>query len=88
MIEGIFDRILVIVFIGSIIFLGVSLLVNSSRSCDVSIDYDVSVDGVVNGSGSPVLSEVKLACFKLCLDELRGSDTKYYNCMDACGGLE
>lgn len=79
------DTLMMIAFMAVLLFLAVSLLINTSKSCDVNIDYKVSVD--TNSTSYPNVAEVKLACYKLCLDQLRGSD--YLNdCLDKCEVLE
>lgn len=80
------DTIIMIAFLCGIIYLGTALLINTSKSCDVNIDYDVSVDS--NSTGiTPSISEVKLACYKLCVDELRANDYKLKMCLDKCEKL-
>lgn len=74
-------------FLLVLLYLATSLFFNSFQSCDVHIDYDVSIDS--NESLSNLQgSEVKLACYKLCIDELKTQQIKFNICMDKCEVLE
>jgi len=81
------DNIIMIAFIYALLFLAVSLIINTSKSCDVSIDYDVTVDTNSTGVG-PNIVEVKLACYKMCIEELKGRERDFNNCLDKCEALE
>jgi hypothetical protein len=80
------DKIIIITFIVALLFLAVSLLINTSKSCDVNIDYDVVVDTNTTGI-IPNVAQIKLACYKLCVNELKGRDNMQKNCFDKCDGL-
>jgi len=75
-----------IIFIIVLIFVGVSLIINSTKSCDVYIDYDVTVDSITNNTGS--ITEIKLACYKLCVDELKNNYDLMRDCLDKCERLK
>lgn len=75
------------VFMIVLIFVGISLIINTSKSCDVNIDYDVTVNPKINSS-SASLAEIKLACCKLCLDELRSDSSMMRICLEKCEALE
>lgn len=67
-----------------IMFLAISILINSSKSCDVNIDYDVTTN--IN-STRPAIAEVKLACYKVCIETLHDTSlTK--TCLNKCEQLE
>lgn len=68
-------------------FLAVSLLINTSKSCDVHIDYDVTVSEKTNNTYVN-LAEVKLACYKLCAEELRQDSSLMRVCFQKCEVLE
>ena len=80
------DHIVMLAFMGAIIFVGVSLLVNTSKSCDVHIDYDVTVGQRLDGTNA-TLAEVQLACYKLCVEELKHQDYLMRDCLDKCENL-
>ena len=67
-------------------FLAISLFYNASKSCDVIINYKVSVDSAGN-STTPNLPEVQLACYKICVEELRGDSSMMRTCLDKCEAL-
>lgn len=72
-----------IAFVIALFYTGTALFFNSSKSCDVSIDYDVNVSSGI----APSISEVKFACYKLCLENLKQTDTLMNNCFKSCDGL-
>lgn len=81
------NKVLMFAFIGVLLFVGVSLIINTSKSCDVHIDYDVTANSKANLTGVS-LAEVKLACYKLCAEELRGDSYLMNNCFNKCEALE
>ena len=80
------DTIIMVAFLCGIIYLATALLINTSKSCDVNIDYKVTVDANAT-STIPNISEIKLACYKLCVDELKNSDYTFKMCLDKCEKL-
>ena len=73
-----------IAIIITFLFVGAGLFYNASKACDVNIDYKVTVDPSSNSTGS--LAEIQLACYKLCVEELRTS-SMMGECLDKCEGL-
>ena len=81
------DTVIMLAFIGAIVFLGVTLLINTSKSCDVNIDYKASF-GSENNATTSSLAEVKLACYKLCLENLGQNNYGIMDkCLNKCEGL-
>ena len=81
------DTIMMIGFMFVLGFLAVSLLINTSKSCDVHIDYDVTVSEKTNTTNAS-LAEVKLACYRLCTQELRQDSSLMRVCLEKCEVLE
>jgi len=81
------DKYVMIGFIIALLILAASIGFNSIKACDVNIDYDVTVDPKINGT-SRSIAEVKLACYKMCIDNLRRSDTLQRFCFNKCEVLE
>ena len=80
------DNLMFGLFIIALVFVGVSLLINTSKSCDVKIDYNVKVNPINNVTAS--LPEIKLACYKLCAEQLRYDDSLMRNCFEKCEELK
>ena len=79
-------RIIEIGFIIVLLILAGALIFSSFKACDVNIDYDVTVDSFSNNT-QVNLPEVKLACFKLCMEQLKGSNS-FEDCLEKCEGLK
>jgi len=80
------ETMMMIGFMAVLLFLAISLLFSTGKSCDVYIDYDVTVDSNET-SKAPNIAEVKLACFKLCIEELR-TNSLLDDCLEKCEDLE
>ena len=78
------NSLIIVILIITLLYLGTSLFYNTSKSCDVVIDYDATINGV--NSTNATLPEVKLACYKICIDSsvIRQSNIRLNNCMNKC----
>ena len=79
-----FDNWVAIGFIFTLVFLGITLLINTSKSCDINIDYKPTFEGNINTSFT-ILPEIKLACFELCMKEIRDYNQQKL-CFEKCEG--
>lgn len=83
------DIIIGLALMGTLVFVGAGLFYNASKACDVNIDYDVTVDSNVSNN-FPNIAEVKLVCYKLCLENTDTFDggSLQRDCMGKCEALE
>lgn len=78
-------------FMAVLLFVGISLLINTSKSCDVYIAYNATVDSInsnLNLTNSPNLAEIKVACYKMCIDQLHGDSSLLMTCLNKCENLK
>tara|TARA_Y100000310_G_scaffold28835_1_gene27455 strand:- start:742 stop:996 length:255 start_codon:yes stop_codon:yes gene_type:complete len=81
------DNIITIAFIIALFFVAFSLIINTTKSCDVNINYNVTKD--INSTSSDLsMAEIKLSCYKLCVEELASASSTMRDCLDKCEGLK
>ena len=69
-------------FLAVLIFVGIGLFFNAAKSCDVNIKYDLIP--TTNNTSPIAIAELKLSCYKLCIEQIKGNTALQTTCFDKC----